>query len=218
MKIKVVESVLQANDAVAQEIRKSLTKAGVLAVNLMSAPGSGKTTLLEKTIVHIGPEKCAVMVGDLQTSRDAERLGATGAVSVQINTGKGCHLSAVQVLAGMNDLDLGPIEYLFIENVGNMVCPAGYDLGEHHRVALLSVPEGDDKVAKYWTLFQGVDVILLTKADLLKYLDFNRERVKLDLSKINTQAPLYELTVKGEDSLHSWYNWLSGKRRDLFSV
>lgn len=217
MKIRVVESVLKANDAVAREIRQKFTAAGVLAVNLMSAPGSGKTTLLEKTIAHFGPEKCAVLVGDLQTSRDAERLGITGGISVQINTGKGCHLSAPQVLEGLEDLDLAPVEYLFIENVGNMVCPAGYDLGEHKRIALLSVPEGDDKVAKYWTLFQGVDVILLTKADLLSYLDFDINRVKTDLTRVNTEAPLLEISSKSDKNLESWYEWLSDNRRQLGS-
>lgn len=209
MKIRVVESVLKANDAVAQENRRVLDDAGVLAVNLMSAPGSGKTTLLEKTISLVGPDKCAVLVGDLQTSRDAERLNAAGAETVQINTGKGCHLSATQVAEGLTGLDLKEKRYVFIENVGNMVCPAGFDLGEHQRAVLLSVPEGDDKVAKYWTLFQLADIILLTKTDLIEILDFNIAAVKTDLEKINTHAPLLEISSRIDETLESWMAWLS---------
>ncbi|MBN2211623.1 MAG: hydrogenase nickel incorporation protein HypB [Sedimentisphaerales bacterium] len=208
MKIKVVESVFQANDAVAGENRALADKAGVLMVNLMSAPGSGKTTLLERTLVELGPKNCAVLVGDLQTVRDAERLGVSGSQVVQINTGRGCHLSAAQVAQGLSELDLTGLSYLFIENVGNMVCPASFDLGEHKRVALLSVPEGDDKVAKYWTLFQGADVILLSKIDLLGALDFDPERVRDDLSKINTHAPLLEISAKSGQGFHNWLDWL----------
>lgn len=212
MKINIVESVLKANDALARENRRRMEAAGVLALNVMSAPGSGKTTLLEKTIAAVAPRRCAVLVGDLQTTRDAERLGACAAEVTQINTGQGCHLLATQVAAGLDSLALQDIEYLFIENVGNMVCPAGVDLGEHVRVVLLSVPEGDDKVAKYPTLFQPADVILLTKVDLIGVLDYQRERVYEDLSRINTRAPLIECSPKSGQGLDRWLAWLHEQR------
>jgi hydrogenase nickel incorporation protein HypB len=214
MKIKVVESVLKANEAVARDNRRRMDAAGVLALNVMSAPGSGKTALLEKTIPGLGPERrCAVLVGDLQTTRDAERLGQIAAEVTQINTGRGCHLSATQVSDGLSSLVLDSIDYLFIENVGNMVCPAAHDLGEHLRVALLSVPEGDDKVAKYPTLFQPADVILLTKVDLIGVLDYERGRVYEDLSRINSRATLIEISSKTGQGMDCWLAWLQQQRR-----
>lgn len=213
-KINVVESVLKAGDAVAQENRRRLAAAGVLAINIMSAPGSGKTTLLEKTIPALAPEHaCAVLVGDLQTTRDAERLGGCAAQVTQINTGAGCHLSPTQVSEGLNTLDLKGIDFLFIENVGNMVCPAAHDLGEHCRAVLLSAPEGDDKVAKYPTLFQPADVILLTKVDLIGIVDFDVRKVYEDLSRINTRAPLLELSPRTGQGLDRWLTWLRERRR-----
>lgn len=212
-KIHVVESVLKANDAVAADNRRLLTEAGLLTLNILSAPGSGKTTLLERTLAALGADApAAVFVGDLQTTRDAERLGDSAAHVTQINTGAGCHLSATQVAEALRGLDLSSFAYLFIENVGNMVCPAAYDLGEHRRVALLSVPEGDDKVAKYPTLFQPADAILLTKVDLLDVLDFDRGRVVDDLARINTRAPLIELSSKSGAGLDEWLAWLNTQR------
>lgn len=207
-KINVVESVLKANDAVARENRRRLDAAGLLALNLMSAPGSGKTTLLEKTIPALGPDAAAVLVGDLQTRRDAERLAQVASQVTQINTGKGCHLTAPEVAAGLDGLEVAGLRYVFIENVGNMVCPAAFDLGEHRRVALLSVPEGDDKVAKYPTLFQAADVILLTKVDLSEILDYNPTRVRDDLARINTRAPLIEISAKTGRGMDAWLAWL----------
>lgn len=213
MKINVVESVLKANDAVARENRRRLDAAGVVAVNLMSAPGSGKTLLLEKTIPALAAARCAVLVGDLQTTRDAERLAGVAAQVTQINTGTGCHLTATQVGEGLDSLDLRSIDFLFIENVGNMVCPAAFDLGEHCRAVLLSVPEGDDKVAKYPTLFQPADVILLTKVDLLGVLDYERTKVYEDLSRINTRAPRIEVSSTTGQGLDRWLAWLRDQRR-----
>jgi hydrogenase nickel incorporation protein HypB len=214
MKIKVVESVLKANDAVARENRKRLDDRGVLAINLMSAPGSGKTMLLEKTLPVLRAEgaRCGVVVGDLQTTRDAERLQGTASQVVQINTGTGCHLTATQVEEGLGALDLEGMQFLFIENVGNMVCPAGFDLGEHLRVVLLSLPEGDDKVAKYPTLFQPADLILLTKVDLLNVLDYERKRVYEDVSRINTRATFLEISAKTGHGFDRWLAWLREQR------
>jgi len=214
MKIQVVESVLKANDAVAQENRRRLDAAGVRCVNIMSAPGSGKTTLLEKTIPALLPDiRCAVLVGDLQTTRDAERLGKLSIQVTQINTGRGCHLDATQVTSGIATLDLKGTDFLFIENVGNMVCPAGFDLGEHARAVLLSVPEGDDKVAKYPTLFQPADIILLTKVDLIGVLDYSMDRVREDLLHINTRAPLIEFSSKTGQGMEQWLTWLRSQKR-----
>jgi hydrogenase nickel incorporation protein HypB len=214
MKINVVRSVLGANDAVAAGNRNRLDAAGVLAVNVTSAPGSGKTTLLEKTLPALRESgfEAAVVVGDLQTTRDAERLGALGAAVTQINTDGGCHLSATQVAEALDGLDLKKLAFLFIENVGNMVCPAGFDLGEHVRVAMLSVPEGDDKVAKYNTLFQPADAILLNKIDLIELLGYETARVRKDLSHINTRAPLIELSTRTGQGLDDWLAWLENAR------
>ncbi len=212
MKINVVKNVLAASEAVADENRKQMDAAGVFCINIMSAPGSGKTTLLQRTIPALaGKLRCAVLVGDLQTTRDAERLGDLGAPVTQINTGGGCHLSAAEVAEGLKGMDLAEIDLVFIENIGNMVCPAAFDLGEHRRVILLSVPEGDDKVAKYPTLFQPADAILLTKTDLLEVLDFNPSQVREDLSRLNTRAPLIEYSAKTTDGFDAWIDWLTNQ-------
>ena len=211
-KINVVRSVLDANDTLAAVNRRRLDEAGILAVNITSAPGSGKTLLLEKTIPALAPAlRSAVIVGDLQTTRDAERLGGLGAEITQINTEGGCHLSAQQVAAALDGLALHGLSLLFIENIGNMVCPAGFDLGEHARVAMLSVPEGDDKVAKYPTLFQPADVILLNKIDLIGVLGYDASRVRDDLSRINTRAPLIELSAKTGQGMPAWLDWLRAR-------
>lgn len=213
MKINVVQNVLDASDALAATNRQRMTAAGVLCVNVLSAPGSGKTTLLEKTIPALaGQRRCAVLVGDLQTTRDAERLDASGAAVVQINTGSGCHLSPSQVAEGLDALNLDEIDLLFIENVGNMVCPAAFDLGEHRRAVLLSTPEGDDKVAKYPTLFAKADVIVLNKTDLIDVLGFDVRRVTDDLKSINTAAPLLQLSAKQSAGLEPWLAWLAEQK------
>jgi hydrogenase nickel incorporation protein HypB len=216
MRINVIQSVLKANDAVAAVNRARMKAAGVLTLNLMSAPGSGKTSLLEATIPALAPRQaCGVLVGDLETARDAERLQPFAVETTQINTGTGCHLSAAQVSEGLDTLDLEKLSYLFIENVGNMVCPAAFDLGEHLKIVLLSVPEGDDKVAKYPTLFQQADAILLTKVDLIGVLDFNRQRVEDDLARINTRAKRIDLSVRTGQGLSEWLAWLQDQRDQL---
>jgi len=211
-RIEVVANVLKANDTIAAINRQTITAAGATAFNLLSAPGSGKTTLLQKTIAALAPTRCAVLVGDLQTSRDAERLAADTADAVQINTGRGCHLSAEQVTEGLTKLPLQGVRYVFIENIGNMVCPVSFDLGEHRRVVLYSIPEGDDKVAKYPLLFQCADIILLTKVDLLGILDFDLAKVKADLAQVNTHAPLLHLSTKTGEGVTAWLEWLAEQR------
>lgn len=216
-KINVVKNVLDANDEVAVANRKLLAECGCLAVNITSAPGSGKTALLQKTIVGLGKMRSGVIVGDLQTVRDAERLAHLAAAVVQINTEGGCHLSASQVAAALEKLDIrnADLDFVFIENVGNMVCPSGFDLGEHYRIAMLSTPEGHDKVAKYNTMFQPADVILLNKIDLTAALDFDVSCVRDDLSKINTRAPLIELSAKTGEGMEQWLEWLCDAKTAL---
>lgn len=214
MKINVVKNVLAASEELAGVNRKRMDEAGVFCVNLLSAPGSGKTALLEKTLAALkGEPKAAVLVGDLQTTRDAERLGPFGSQVTQINTGRGCHLSPAEVAQGLDTLDLDGLGYLFIENVGNMVCPAAFDLGEHARAVLLSLPEGDDKIAKYPTLFQGADVVLLTKVDLAGVMDYRFDRMREDLSQVNSRAPLIRLSSKTGEGMQEWLGWLLENRR-----
>jgi hydrogenase nickel incorporation protein HypB len=213
MKIKVIQNVLKSNINAATENRRLMDEKGIIAFNLMSAPGSGKTTLLEKTIPALMPQyKSAVLVGDLQTTRDAERLAKTGVEVIQINTGKGCHLTASQVAEGLKTLESRDITFLWIENVGNMVCPSAFDLGEHLRVVLLSVPEGEDKIAKYPVLFQSADAILMTKTDLIGVLEYNISFVKNDLSRINIRAPLFELSMKTGIGMDAWMEWIRNKK------
>ena len=212
MKINVVKNVLDASDALAKANRRRMDAAGLVCINMLSAPGSGKTTLLQKSLPLLGGARAAVLVGDLQTTRDAERLSGAAAQVVQINTGSGCHLSPSQVAEGLDGLDLAAVDFLFIENVGNMVCPAAFDLGEHRRAVLLSVPEGDDKVAKYPTLFQKADVVLLTKVDLVGVLEYRFERVAEDLAGINTAATVIRLSNKTGQGLEEWLAWLAQQR------
>jgi len=214
--VEVVKSLLSANDAVALRNRARLDQAGLLGVNLMSAPGSGKTTLLARTMNSLGAAApCGVLVGDLQTSRDAERLADHAAVVHQINTGKGCHLTATQVENALGQIAIQGLAFLFIENVGNMVCPATYALGERRRVALLSVTEGDDKVLKYPTLFQAVDAVLLTKIDLLQVLDFDVQRVEDDLRQLNAHVPLLQLSTRSGEGFARWLTWLHDMRAEI---
>lgn len=214
MKINVVKNVLEANDIVANENRKILADARVLALNIISSPGSGKTTLLEKTIPALKPKQnSAVIVGDLETTRDAQRLAVYAKQSIQINTGMSCHLYANQITQSLKDLNLKGIDYLFIENVGNIVCPGEFDLGENLKVVLLSVPEGDDKVAKYPTIFRVADVVLLTKIDLLNVLKFDMDRVLDDLNKLNSNVKLIKMSAQTNHGMDEWLNWLKEKHK-----
>ena len=208
----IAKPLLQKNDQIAAANRRLLESKGLVGINVMSAPGSGKTALLQKTVELLGPARCAVLVGDLQTTRDADRLAAAGAPVVQINTGRGCHLTAAEVADGLATLDLAGRSFLFIENVGNMVCPAGFALGEHKNVVLMSLPEGDDKVAKYPTLFQAADVVLLSKIDLAPVMEFDEQRMRDDLAQVNSRAPLLRLSTRSGEGLPAWLAWLAAIR------
>ncbi|MBD3169460.1 MAG: hydrogenase nickel incorporation protein HypB [candidate division Zixibacteria bacterium] len=185
MKLVVSKDILKVNDKIAEIIGEKLENRGVMAVNILGSPGCGKTALIEALVKNAGDRfKFAVIEGDLATSRDAERIEKLNVPAVQINTGGGCHLDANMVLTALDDLDLDYVDVLLIENVGNLVCPAAFKLGERKRFAALSVPEGDDKVAKYPTMFQSVDAVVVNKIDLMAYLDFDIRRVENDLSKL----------------------------------
>lgn len=214
MKVNVVKSVLKANDVIAENNRDFFKENGAVALNIMSSPGSGKTTLLEKTISTLNSnQKSVVIVGDLETSRDADRLSKYASEVTQINTGLSCHLYANQIDQAAKQLDLTQTDYVFIENVGNMVCPGEFDLGENLKVALLSVCEGDDKVAKYPTIFRVADIILITKIDLFKVVDFDLDHVEQDIRKLNKNAPVLKISSKTAEGFDQWIDWLKEKRQ-----
>jgi hydrogenase nickel incorporation protein HypB len=209
MDIPVVRNVLEANERKADEVRQRLARRGTLALNLISSPGAGKTSLLERTLRdRAGRLSMAVIEGDLQTSNDAMRVAATGARAVQINTDGGCHLDSAMVLAAMDRLDLEGIDVLFVENVGNLVCPVEFDCGEDAKVALLSVAEGDDKPEKYPLLFSLAKVMLLNKIDLLPYVDFDLERARGFARRLNRELEIFDVSCRTGDGLDGWYGWL----------
>ena len=208
--IEVIAAILGENDHVAAHNREHFDAQGVLAVNLMSSPGSGKTALLEATIRALGGRlRIAVVEGDLATENDAERIRACGVPAVQISTGNACHLDATMVHDAVHDLPLAGLDVLFIENVGNLVCPASFDLGQHRNVTLLSVPEGDDKPAKYPVMFRAADLSLVTKIDLLPYItEFSLERARASLRQIGFPGEAIELTSRGGPGFDAWLAWL----------
>lgn len=208
--VEVLTSLLRQNDEDAAHNRAHFDRHGVLAVNLMSSPGSGKTSLLEATIDAIGDRyRIAVIEGDLETENDAQRIRAKGVPAVQIITGQTCHLDAQMVHAALHAIDLDGIDVVFIENVGNLVCPAGFDLGQHANVTLLSVTEGDDKPAKYPVIFRAADLVLLTKTDLLDVLDdFSPDRAKGHVQALANPSPVLEVSARRPASLEPWLDWL----------
>ncbi len=189
MKIELRTDVLTNNNVAADYNRDLFTKTKTLVINLMSSPGAGKTTLLVETIKCLAADyKIAVIEGDLATSRDADRIRETGAQAVQINTHGGCHLDARMVAAVLPEFNFEEIDILFIENVGNLVCPSGYDLGQTHKVAVLSVPEGNDKIPKYPTMFMRTELVLINKIDILPFVDFSIQEAETDLQAINANS------------------------------
>ena len=208
--VTVLQNLLTENDREAAHNREHLDRHGVLAVNLMSSPGSGKTALLEATIERLcGEFRIGVIEGDLETENDAARIRGKGAEAVQITTGTACHLDAHMVHRALHQLDLDRLDILFIENVGNLVCPASFDLGQHRNVTLLSVTEGDDKPAKYPVMFRAADLMLVTKSDLLAVLDdFDPSRAEHHLRHLASGAPAITLSAKSGDNLESWFDWL----------
>ncbi len=207
---KILGSLLAHNDRQAEANRQRLDAHGVLTINLMSSPGSGKTSLLEASIRSLnGSLRIGVIEGDLETENDADRIRALGVPAHQITTGTACHLDAHLVAQGLDRMDLNALDILFIENVGNLVCPASFDLGHHRNVTLLSVTEGDDKPAKYPVMFRAADLMLLTKIDLLPHLgEFSPDRAEGCLRKLASSAPVLQVSARTGVGIDTWLNWL----------
>ncbi|HET8871739.1 MAG TPA: hydrogenase nickel incorporation protein HypB [Aquabacterium sp.] len=207
--VQLEQDILAGNNHVAQHVREHLTQQHTLALNLVSSPGSGKTTLLVETIRRLSPHRpVAVIEGDQQTSLDAERIRATGAPAIQINTGKGCHLDARMVHDALHHLPALPQGVLLIENVGNLVCPASFDLGEAHKVLLFSITEGEDKPLKYPDMFQAADLIILSKYDLLPHLAFDVDKAMGCIRQVNPQAEVIRLSATHGAGMDAWLSWI----------
>jgi hydrogenase nickel incorporation protein HypB len=217
--IEVLRHILHDNDREAAHNREYLAGYGILAVNLMSAPGSGKTSLLEGSIDALGDKyRIAVIEGDLETENDADRIRAKGVPAVQITTGQACHLDAHMVHDALHVLDLSEIDILFIENVGNLVCPAGFDLGQHANVILLAVTEGDDKPAKYPVMFRAADLVLLSKSDLLDVLDdFAPEKAERHIRALANPADVLPISARRRETLVPWLAWLEARLAEVRS-
>jgi hydrogenase nickel incorporation protein HypB len=215
-RIKVEEDILGRNDALAQVNRRMLAHTGTSAVNLMSSPGSGKTTLLVRTLRALQGLPCAVIEGDQQTDLDAKRIEATGVKAVQINTGKGCHLDAAMVGRAMQQLPLEQGGLLFIENVGNLVCPASFDLGEHKKVVVVSVTEGEDKPLKYPDMFAVADLVLVNKIDLLPHLELDMAQLEANVQRVCPGVPVLRVSARTGEGFAPWLAWLQalGERAD----
>lgn len=208
--IEVITKILDKNDHEAKHNREHFEKHNVLAINLMSSPGSGKTSILEE-LALLGEIKFGVIEGDLETNKDAKRLEAKGVVAHQIQTGSACHLDAFMVHKALHSLPLEDIDICFIENVGNLVCPASYDVGAHLNVVLVSVPEGDDKIEKYPVMFRQADLVLITKTDLLPYFNFDLEAAKKSARKLKPNVDILEISTKDKDSIKRFINWIKFK-------
>lgn len=212
MELDVLTDILAANDAVAAENRRRCEEAGTLVVNLMSSPGSGKTTLLEQTARSLdGRLRIGVIEGDIATSRDADRLAAIGVPVVQINTGASCHLDAVMVSEALGRLQVAGLDVLFIENVGNLVCPAEFDIGEHHKVMLLSVTEGDEKPLKYPGMFRACSALVISKIDLLPHTNFDVAAATGNALGINPRLTILQLSCTGGQGMAAWLSWISAQ-------
>lgn len=208
-KVTIAQNILAVNDTVAQEIQQLLLAHGIRTVNLMSSPGAGKTTLLERTIERLhGQLGIGVIEGDIETSADAERIEAAGAETVQINTRGACHLEAHMVRDALQQIELEHIGLLFIENIGNLVCPASWNLGEDIRIVVVSTTEGDEKPAKYPQMFAISQVMVVNKLDLLPYVDYDVEKVKRQALAINPHLRIFEVSCRTGAGLDAWCEWL----------
>ena len=205
---------LAVNDHAAAHNRAHLDMHGVLAINLMSSPGAGKTTLLEATIRRLREQyRIFVVEGDLATENDARRIRAQGVPAIQITTGNACHLDASMLHRALHDIPLAEVDLLFIENVGNLVCPASFDLGQHRNVVLLSVPEGDDKPEKYPVMFRAAELVLVTKSDLLEHIpEFDMQRARGSLQSIASTVPVIEISARRETGMDAWVDWLHAEK------
>lgn len=209
--IPVVEKILSANDRLAEENRRRLEAAGVFAINIMASPGAGKTSLIERTVPLLSQQlRIGVIDGDIATSLDTERARAAGAAAaVQINTGGDCHLDAVMVQQALAQIDLSTIDLLIVENVGNLICPAGFLLGTHKSILVASIPEGDDKPYKYPGTYRGVDALVINKIDLLPYITFNMSYFRQGVETLNPGVITFEVSCRTGEGLSNWVDWLS---------
>lgn len=209
-KITIAQNILAANDSIALDIHTLLTTRGIRSINMMSSPGAGKTTLLERTIERLrGQFEVGVIEGDIETGNDAERIEAAGAETVQINTRGACHLEAHMVQDALKEINLTGMELLFIENIGNLVCPAAWDLGEDMRIVVVSTTEGDDKPAKYPQMFAISQIMVVNKIDLLPYVDYSVEKVRREALAINPNLRIFEVSCRTGEGLEEWCEWLS---------
>ncbi|RKX92252.1 MAG: hydrogenase accessory protein HypB [Spirochaetes bacterium] len=216
MEIQVMKAIMEDNINRAENLRKQFREKKVLVLNLISSPGSGKTTLLEKTIENLKKEySIGVIEGDITTSRDAERLQQFSIPQVVINTDGACHLNSISIEKALDEFDLESLDLLFIENVGNLVCPSEFDIGESAKIAMVSTTEGDDKPAKYPLLFQEAEAVLLNKTDLIPYINFKKELFYRDLNGINPGIKIIETSCTTEEGLEEWYGWIRKKTNDL---
>ncbi len=206
MEIKVLKDILGANEAIARKNRDRLDSHGILTINIMSSPGAGKTSLILQTINRLKPKtRMAVIEGDVASSIDADKVNQQGVPVIQINTGGGCHLDANMTERALDNLPLEEIDLLLIENVGNLICPAEFNLGEHKKVMLLSMPEGDDKPHKYPLMFSEADVVLVNKIDLLPYLDFNLDAFHKVVTGLNPKVKIFPVSCKTGEGLDAWF-------------
>jgi hydrogenase nickel incorporation protein HypB len=209
-RISIVENILTANDHLAAINRATLDEAGVFSLNFMASPGAGKTSLIEITVRKLSAQlNLAVIDGDIATSLDADRAAAAGAVAVQINTGGECHLDAAMIQAALPKLDLQVTDLLIIENVGNLVCPASFQLGTHKSILIASVPEGDDKPYKYPAMYRGVDALVINKIDLLPYVNFGMDYFQRGVELLNPDLVTFPLSCRSGEGLEAWVNWVS---------
>ena len=216
--LRIEQDILSKNDAYADRNRERLRSLEVLALNLVSSPGSGKTTLLAATIRALHPRlPIAVLEGDQETANDAERIRKTGVPALQINTSRGCHLDAHMVGHALDGLPLEQGGVLFIENVGNLVCPASFELGEAHKVAILSVTEGDDKPLKYPDMFAAADLMILNKIDLLPYVDFDVDACRERARRVNGDIAILELSARSGEGIAGWLDWIQAARKRVLS-
>ncbi len=216
--IRVVERILSANDQIAEENQRRLTGLGILGVNIMASPGAGKTSVIMATIrVLEGCLRVGVVEGDVASSVDSERVATLGAPVIQINTGGGCHLDARQVQAALDGLPLDQIDLLFIENIGNLICPTAFLLGENLRIAIASIPEGDDKPVKYPELFHQADAVVLNKMDLLPYVQFDLAAFREHILGLNPQCRIFEVSCTTGQGIQLWADWLDSRREDIVS-
>ncbi len=212
MEVKVVRDILEVNEVIAQENQRVFSERGIYVLNLMGSPGTGKTTLLERTLERLrGRWKVGVIEGDIATSQDAERIARHGVPTVQINTGGACHLDGNMIRGALGELDLEGLDLLVVENVGNLVCPAEFRIGEDDKVMILSVTEGEDKPLKYPLMFQVSSALLLNKMDLLPYVDFDLERFRQYALKVNPRLEIMEVSCKTGEGLDRWVQWLEGR-------